>query len=328
MNVRVGGAYGGTNIKTQIAMLGEGLDVLVATPGRLLDLIFNGSLKVKQIKKLVIDEVDEMLTLGFRDQLGKILDLLPDRRQSLLFSATLTDEVEKIIATFFQLPKRIEAAPAGTPLDNITQTAYQVPNFNTKVNLLNALLTDEALSKVLVFTASKRLANALHERLEETFADTVGVVHANKDQNYRFQAVNNFADGTFRILIATDLISRGLDIAHVSHVVNFDLPDIPENYIHRIGRTGRADRDGQAIAMITPKDDQRREQIESLMRMAIPELELPESVEISEVLTMDEMPVDHREGATLRKRKREPSGPAFHEKKAKNQKVGVNITHF
>mgnify|MGYP001799584381 CR=1 FL=1 len=327
MNVRVGGAYGGTNIKTQIAMLGEGLDVLVATPGRLLDLIFNGSLKVKQIKKLVIDEVDEMLTLGFRDQLGKILDLLPDRRQSLLFSATLTDEVEKIIATFFQLPKRIEAAPAGTPLDNITQTAYQVPNFNTKVNLLNALLTDEALSKVLVFTASKRLANALHERLEETFADTVGVVHANKDQNYRFQAVNNFADGTFRILIATDLISRGLDIAHVSHVVNFDLPDIPENYIHRIGRTGRADRDGQAIAMITPKDDQRREQIESLMRMAIPELELPESVEISEVLTMDEMPVDHREGATLRKRKREPSGPAFHEKKAKNQKVNIRYDH-
>ncbi|MEL7145741.1 MAG: DEAD/DEAH box helicase [Bacteroidota bacterium] len=327
LSVRVGGAYGGTNIKTQVAMLGEGLDVLVATPGRLLDLIYNGSLKTKQIRKLVVDEVDEMLNLGFRDQLGKVLDLLPERRQSLLFSATLTDDVEKIISTFFQAPQRIEAAPAGTPLANIAQLAYLVPNFNTKVNLLNELLADEALSKVLVFTASKRLANALHERLEETFADQVGVVHANKDQNYRFHAVNSFADGTYRILIATDLISRGLDIADVSHVINFDLPEIPENYIHRIGRTGRADKDGQAIAMVTPKDEQRRERIEELMQMAIPEATLPDSVAVSEVLTIDEMPADPREGATMRKKKREPSGPAFHEKKAKNKKVNIRYDH-
>lgn len=327
MNVRVSGAYGGTNIKSQIAILGEGLDILVATPGRLLDLIFNGSLKVKNIKKLVIDEVDEMLNLGFGDQLLKVLDLLPERRQNLMFSATIIEEVEQIITTFFNSPQRIEAAPAGTPLDSITQEAYEVPNFNTKINLLRYLLSGDSLTKVLIFTASKRTANAVFERLSEFFPETTGVIHANKDQNFRFQAVNDFNDGILRILVATDLVSRGLDITGVSHVINFDLPEIAENYIHRIGRTGRADQKGEAITFIIPDDDKRREQIESLMNQAIPIVEFPSAVEVSQLLTADEMPVDHREGQTLRKKNIVPSGPAFHEKKAKNKKVNIRYNH-
>ncbi|MEL6558437.1 MAG: DEAD/DEAH box helicase [Bacteroidota bacterium] len=327
MSVRVGGAYGGTNIKTQIAMLTEGLDILVATPGRLLDLIFNGSLKVKNIKKLIIDEVDEMLNLGFRDQLTKVLDLLPERRQNLMFSATIIEEVEQIITTFFNTPRRIEAAPAGTPLENIAQKAYEISNFNTKINLLNHLLTDESLSKVLIFTASKKTANAVFDRVSEFYPETTGVIHANKDQNFRFQAVSDFNDGSLRILVATDLVSRGLDISGVSHVINFDLPEIAENYIHRIGRTGRADKEGEAITFMIPDDDKRREQIESLMNQAIPVMEFPVDVETSQLLTADEMPFDHREGQTLRKKKVVPSGPAFHEKKAKNKKVNIRYNH-
>lgn len=326
-SVEAGGAYGGTNIKTQVAMLSEGPDVLVATPGRLLDLIFNGSLKTKSIKKLVIDEVDEMLNLGFRDQLTKIFDLLPEKRQNLMFSATITPDVEKIIKAFFFAPVRIEAAPAGTPLQNIRQVAFRVPNFNSKINLLFHFLSDETFHKVLIFTASKKTANSVFERLEARYPDTTGIIHSNKDQNFRFQSVNHFNDGTFRVLVATDLVSRGLDISGVTHVINFDLPDVPENYIHRIGRTGRADKDGQAIALIKEADEAKLIEIELMMEQEVPFDDWPEGVEHSNVLTPDEMPDDPTAGMSYRKKKREPSGPAFHEKKAKNKKVNVRYNH-
>ena len=161
------GIYGGVNINTQRLELQNGCDVLVATPGRLYDLAVTGGFKVKSIKKLVIDEVDEMLNLGFRTQLRNIMDLLPARRQNLLFSATLTEEVEVLMNEYFDNPVRVEAAPAGTPVENIVQSAYEVPNFYTKVNLLKLLLNeDESMTKVLVFAATKKLADELHEELE------------------------------------------------------------------------------------------------------------------------------------------------------------------
>lgn len=323
MNLTVVGVYGGVNLKPQAAEVQQGLDVLVATPGRLVDLLSSGVLKTKAVQKLVIDEVDEMLDLGFRTQLKIILDLLPPKRQNLLFSATITNEVEQLIETFFNSPVRVEAAPMGTPLENIAQTAYSVPNFYTKVNLLKLLSQQADMTKVLVFVATKHLADQLYEQIGAELPGGVGVIHSNKAQNHRFDAVNQFQAGTYRILIATDIIARGLDVAEVSHVINFDLPDVPEVYIHRIGRTGRADRKGIAIAFITDADKPQQAAIEALMKYPIPMLPLPENLAISDELTADEEPKVNMKTITVKIPKREEVGPAFHEKSDKNKKVNV-----
>lgn len=320
------GLYGGTNIKTQIEAVLDGCDIVVATPGRLLDIVLNGSLRLKNVKKLVVDEVDEMLSLGFRSQLVRIFDLMPAKRQNLLFSATLGEEVETFLEEFFESPERIEAAPSGTPLENISQNAYTVPNHNTKLNLLELLLKDrEEMQKVLVFVSTKQFADRVHQRLEEKFPGETGVIHSNKDQNYRFNAVKNFQNGTFRVLIATDLIARGLDIQGVSHVINFDIPDIPEQYIHRIGRTGRADKQGVSITLFTPRDEEERIAIEHLMDMKIPEQMLPEELTISDVLIEEELPQYRMKNISVRIPKRDNVGEAFHEKKDKNKKVNQKL---
>ena len=326
MSVKVVGVYGGVNINTQTLEVHKGVDVLVATPGRLYDLCMNGAVKTKAIKKLVIDEVDEMLNLGFRTQLKNILDLLPAKRQNLLFSATITPDVEMLIATYFNDPERVEAAPTGTPLENILQTGYMVPNFYTKVNLLTLLLTeDKTMTKVLVFAATKKLADELYNQLEPKFAGTVGVIHSNKEQNHRFNTVKQFHEGTYRFIIATDIVARGIDIAEVTHVINFDVPDVPENYIHRIGRTGRADKKGIAITFITEKEKPQLEIIETLMKYDVPLLPLPETLVLSDVLTEDEIPKVYMKTYEVKPLKKEEVGPAFHEKSAKNSKVNFVV---
>ncbi len=329
MNVAVVGIYGGVNINTQKLEVAEGMDVLVATPGRLIDLMYDGSFKTKAIKRLVIDEVDEMLNLGFRTQLKAILDLLPQKRQNLLFSATITGDVEMLMNTYFNAPERIEAAPTGTPLENIIQTAYKVPNFYTKVNLLIQLLTqNEDMSKVLVFVATKSLADDLYEELKAEFPERVGVIHSNKEQNHRFNTVNQFQNGTYRFIIATDIIARGLDISEVTHVINFDMPEVPENYIHRIGRTGRADKKGISISFITEREKESQDKIEALMNYQVPMLDLPEGLIISDVLTEDEKPKIKMKTHLVKLPKKEEKGPAFHEKKDKNKKrVTVKVSH-
>jgi len=326
MSVRVVGVYGGVSINTQSIDLEQGADVLVATPGRLYDLAMNGAFKTKTIKRVVIDEVDEMLNLGFRTQLKNILDLLPQKRQNLMFSATITEDVELLMDTYFNNPVRVEAAPTGTPLENIIQTAYAVPNFYTKVNLLELLLTEDAtMTKVLVFAATKSLADELYAQLEPKFPGVVGVIHSNKEQNHRFNTVKQFHEGNYRFIIATDIVARGIDIAEVTHVINFDTPDVPENYIHRIGRTGRADKKGIAITFITEKEKIEQEAIETLMKYKIPMLPLPEHLEISDVLTDDEKPKVHMKIIQFKVPKKEDVGPAFHEKSAKNQKVNFIV---
>ena len=327
-SVHVVGVYGGVNIKQQVLELTNGADIIVGTPGRLIDLLAAGIIKTKSIKKLVIDEVDEMLNLGFRPQLINILDLLPAKRQNLLFSATLTEEVEEIIGTHFNKPTRIEAAPARTPLDNIAQSAYQLPNFYTKVNLLELLIAkrDEA-SKVLIFVATKQLADQLFEKMEMEFSPEIGVIHSNKSQNNRFDTIQKFQTGDYRILIATDLVARGLDISEVSHVINFDVPEVPESYIHRIGRTGRQDKKGIAISFFIEKDEEAKAAIEQLMNYQIPMLPLPEQLEISDELTEDEMPKVFMKEPALKRPKKEEVGPAFHEKSEKNKKVNVRRDH-
>ena len=326
MSVVAVGVYGGVNINTQKLSTEKKTDVLVATPGRLFDLAMSGSLKLKSIKKLVIDEVDEMLNLGFRTQLKNILELLPVKRQNLLFSATITDDVENLLQLYFNNPVKIEAAPTGTPLENIQQYAYEVPNFYTKVNLLKQLLAeDESMTKVLVFAESKALADQLFEQLEPANEGTAGVIHSNKEQNHRFNTVKQFKDGVYRFIIATDIVARGIDIAEVTHVINFDTPDEPENYMHRIGRTGRADKPGIAITFITPKEKKCQNAIEGLMSYHIPIRPLPEHLEISEELTEDEKPKVYMKEIQLKIPKKEDVGPAFHPKSAKNSKVNFIV---
>lgn len=328
MSVEVIGVYGGTNMNPQMAAVQNKLDVVVATPGRLYDLVLSGALKLKGIKKLVVDEVDEMLNLGFRTQIRNIMDLMPAKRQNLMFSATITEEVEALITSYFNSPEVIEAAPAGTPLKNISQRVYHVPNFYTKVNLLEQLITrDPEMSRVLVFAATKQLADQLFEQVEAKFPGQVGVIHSNKEQNHRFNTVNRFKDGTYRFIIATDIIARGLDITGVSHVISFDTPEVSENYIHRIGRTGRADKDGISILFTAEREMPQKEKIEALMNYRIPVQPLPEDLEISTRLTDEEDPKFVVPNIVLKTPKREESGGAFHEKLAKNKKVNVKVSH-
>ena len=319
MNVVTVGVYGGVNLKVHAAAIEGGCDFVVGTPGRLYDLIITGSLKFKALKQLVIDEVDELLELGFLPQLTKIIELLPERRQNLLFSATMIPEVEAIIGDTFNFPQTIEAAPTGTPLENIAQYDYRVPNFHTKVNLLRHLLQDrEQYSRVLVFAPGKKYADLLLAQLEESFPDELGVIHGNKSQNYRFRSLERFQSGEHRVLLATDLVSRGLDLSDVSHVINVDTPELPENYMHRIGRTGRADRTGTAITFTTPTELPWLEGIEGLMDQGIEVLPLPTDLPVSEQLLPEEMP-NYQQPLPEVKIDISPEG-AFHEKKESNKK--------
>lgn len=328
MNVAVGGVYGGTNMNTQIAMVLQGLDILVGTPGRILDLATNGSLQLKKVTKLVVDEVDETLGLGFRSQLLRIFDFLPAKRQNMVFSATLSEEVTEFLQDHFTAPIIVEAARSGSALTQIDQIGYRIPNFNSKVQLLNHLLenTDEA-SKVLVFVSSRALADLLYEEIASRFGEKVGVIHSNKAQNFRFNAVNDFQSGVYNVLIATDLIARGIDVSDVSHVINFDIPENPENYIHRIGRTGRADKNGVAITFVTEKDTPALESIEALMQQKLSFVALPDTVEISNELLEFEKPKAVIPGKIIKLAKPDDVGPAFHEKKLKNKKVNVRYDH-
>lgn len=320
MSLRCYGVYGASNINTQKQKVYDGLDILVATPGRLIDLTLSRTLQFSAVKKLVIDEVDEMLNLGFRAQLKQILETLPPKRQNLMFSATLTEDVEAMIEKYFNAPEYIEVITRGTPLEKIIQQAYPVPNFYSKVNLLKwLLLHDKTMTRVLLFVKNKKVADDLEKELEEQMAD-IGIIHSNKSQPHRFEAVKQFQEGTHRLLIATDVIARGLDLKDVTHVINFDIPKDPSSYIHRIGRTGRADKTGIALSFITGRDEEMKEMIEEMMGKEITMLDLPEDVELSDELTPEEMPVIRDKNLKKAKKIVVPTG-AFHEKKAKNKKV-------
>ncbi len=327
MTVRVGGIYGGTNINTQKKLVFNGLDILVATPGRLIDLASIGSLKLTSIQKLVIDEVDEMLEQEFRAQLTMILDLLPKKRQNILFSATLTREVEKIFTQFFNNPIKIEIAAHGTPLEKIIQKAYHVPNFVTKLNLLeNLLKTDTTMTKVLVFASTIKQADRLFEQLEKKFPEEVGVIHSRNSQNNRFAALEKFASGKSMVLIATDVAARGLDISDVTHVINFDTPDISGDYIHRIGRTGRAGKIGAAITFINKIEEEYFDAIEELMKIKIPIEKLPKEIEVSKVFSEFEKPITTGKNY-LKAVAKKKTVDVVQEKKLKNQKINLGGSH-
>lgn len=326
MNVQVVGVYGGTNIRPQKNALEAGVDVVVGTPGRLNDLTEHGSLRPKQLKWVIIDEVDEMLNLGFRTQLRNLMSLLPKKIKHIMFSATMTADVELVINGITDYYDKIEAAPSGAPLENIKQFGYPVPNFNSKANLLELMFkTDSDMRKVLVFAKTKKMADALHERLLPHFEDTLGIIHSSKSQNNRFATVKAFQEGTCQYLIATDIIARGLDVSAVTHVINFDLPDTPEKYIHRIGRTGRSENAGISISFVNNDDELYKSEIETLMNLELMMLELPDDLELSDELIPLEKPKEYVPFDVHKTKRVVPSGPAFHEKKAKNLKTNKKI---
>lgn len=289
MNFSVVGVYGGVNIRTQTDRLMQGVDFVVATPGRLFDLIANGSLSTRAVKRIVIDEVDEMMSLGFLPQLKNILDLLPERRQNLMFSATMNQGIEDLIEVFFNEPEKIQVAVPGSPLEQIDQYAFAVPNYHTKVNLLELFLNDKAsFTKCLIFVKSRRRADILFTMMRTRGFNNLGVIHANKAQNTRLATTESFETGQVQHLIATDLFARGIDITGISHVINFDMPEESEFYLHRMGRTGRAEEAGTTISFFDEKEAPLLDEAEKYMNIKVQRLELPAELDISEELLEEE----------------------------------------
>ena len=322
MNVRVVGVYGGTNINTQKKACAQGVDIVVATPGRLYDLAACRALQLKTVKQLVIDEVDVMLDLGFRIQLANIFSILPERRQNIMFSATMTEDVDALIDNDFIKPKKISIAVSGTPLNNISQECYRVKNFYTKLNLLDFILMDkEQYSKVLVFVPNKQHADMVFEFLEEQYASELCVIHSNKTQNYRIRSIKQFDSGENRILVSTNVMARGLDLDKISHVINFNTPLYAENYMHRIGRTGRAKEKGNSILFYTDKEEVAKNSIQSLMDYEIPQVDFPLDVEVNEQLLPEER--DIAKISKNRSTETKVRSTGFHEKSEKNQQVNT-----
>ncbi len=318
MDIRCVGIYGGTNIRTQQNAVYEGVDLLVATPGRFMDIYMNGMLRTPLVKTVVVDEADRLMDLGFMPQLRSILEVIPEKHQTLLFSATFSTAVTALASEFMVAPVKVEVAPQATPVDTVLQLRYDVPNIMTKINLLKLLLADkEEYSRVMVITESKKNADRITDKLADSWKDVLSVIHSNKAQNTRLNALRAFREGRSRIMIASDVAARGIDIQDVSHVVNFDIPALPEEYVHRIGRTARAGKEGVAISLVSPKEEERIEMIEQLIGQKIELQALPERLEISDVL-LDEEKI--QTANIIYQKGRPKGGGAFHARSAKNSK--------
>jgi len=261
--------FGGVNINPQIKQLRSGVDILIATPGRLLDLIQQGVVDLSKVEMFVLDEADRMLDMGFIRDIRKVINLLPERRQNLLFSATFSKEIKVLADKLLSSPARIEVARSTTTAEQITQVIYPVDK-SRKRELLSFMIGSKNWQQVLVFTRTKHGANRLTKQLE---ADGLiaAAIHGNKSQAARTRALADFKAGKIRILVATDIAARGLDIAKLPHVVNFELPNVPEDYVHRIGRTGRASNHGLAISLVCIDEHKLLKDIEKLLRYKIPQ---------------------------------------------------------
>ncbi len=264
---------GGASARTQISDLRRGAAVVIATPGRLLDLVERREVNLSGIEVLVLDEADRMLDMGFLPAIRRILSLLPAKKQTLLFSATMSSEIEKLARTTMKDPKLIEVSPRGQAAVNVEQSAYPVAQ-ESKTALLLDLLEREKFERVLVFTRTRRGAERLSHILSAR-DHSVNRIHSDRTQPQREAALRAFRDGRTRVLVATDIAARGLDVDAVSHVINFDVPSAPEDYVHRIGRTGRAGNTGRAITIVTPVDELSMRAIERLTGQAVARVVLP-----------------------------------------------------
>lgn len=265
--------FGGVNINPQIQTLRKGVDIVIATPGRLLDLASQKAVDLSSVEILVLDEADRMLDMGFIHDIRKILSIVPKNRQNLLFSATFSTEIKNLAAGFLQSPKTIEAARHNTPAELVSQVVYPVDN-KQKRKLLSFLISSKNWKQVLVFARTKHGSNRLAEQLNIDGIPTAAI-HGNKSQSARTKSLEDFKKGITRVLVATDIAARGIDIDNLPHVVNFELPNVPEDYVHRIGRTGRAGNEGAAISLVCVDEHKLLQDIERLLKKKIPTVIIP-----------------------------------------------------
>ena len=315
--------YGGKGFSDQKKKLEAGCDIVVATPAQAMELYLSGHLILKKVKHFVMDEAERLLDFGFTGQIYSLLEVLPRKRQNMLFSATFSDRVKKISDDFMEFPVFIDVVPQVKTAAKVEQYLYTVISFQTKLNLLNHLLSDkEIFNKLIIFCKSKKNANRVAEVLQANYeTDGINVLHGDKTQQTRVNAINRFREEQIRILIATDVAARGIDVPGVSHVINFDVPLVYEDYIHRIGRTGRAFASGFSVTFVEPQDEWHIKKIQKLAGISIKRLNMPESVEQvqpgKEEIKLREMEIDRQ------KRKDNPEFKgAFHERKSKSGKKG------
>jgi len=268
LDIRSTVIFGGVNQRPQVATIRNGVDILVATPGRLLDLQNQGLLSLSKIEILVLDEADRMLDMGFLRDIRKITDLLPKRRQSLLFSATFSKQIKSLANDFLYNPETVETTPENSTVDAIDQKIYRVAK-TLKTGLIIKLISEGNWKQVLVFTRTKHGANRLCTKMEKS-GITAAAIHGNKSQGARTKALAGFKNGSIRVLVATDIAARGIDIPLLPYVINFELPNISEDYVHRIGRTGRAGANGQALSLVSADETSYLKSIEKLTGLKLP----------------------------------------------------------
>ncbi|REJ85294.1 MAG: ATP-dependent helicase [Bacteroidetes bacterium] len=318
-DLRMLSLYGGTGMKPQVEAITKGVDIIVATPGRLMDLYLPGHLHLKKIEIFVMDEAERLLDMGFKPQINRILEVVPRKRQNLLFTATWNEKVSQIADDFLKLPVEVRVSPEVKTAGSVSQAVYFVPNIKTKINLLDSLLRDESLSKVMIFCKTKAVATNISKYIERKQGEgSARVIHGNKDQNARLSAINAFRNNKVRCLVATDVAARGIDIEDVSHVINFDVPLVYEDYVHRIGRTGRAMRTGDSITFCAPHDEYHLKKIQKLIGQKIPVLEIPEEVTLEETSFEEKQDMLRRIDEQRRREDPEFKG-AFHPKKKKKR---------
>jgi ATP-dependent RNA helicase RhlE len=315
-DIRIEVLYGGLGPKSQIEAVKNGVDLIISTPGRFMELYLKGHLPVKQMKVMVLDEADRMMDMGFMPQLRKILEVLPPKRQNLLFSATFPEKVERLSAEFLTFPVKIEVTPQASTPKKVEQELFHLANLKTKINFLEHLLSKrEEFTRVMIFTRTKENADNVFKFIDRKGLGPVRVIHSNKGQNSRINAINEFKEGNLRILVSTDVTARGIDVIKVSHVINFDVPVLYEDYVHRIGRTGRAFQEGKAITFANEAELYHIKKIENLIHEKIPVKKVPGNIEVAPT-PFEESQKIARE-IDKQKQKDDPSFKgAFHERKS------------
>lgn len=312
--------FGGIGPKSQLNAVKTGVDLVIATPGRFLEIYLKGGFESKKIKHLILDEADRMMDMGFMPQLRQIQEIIPSKRQNVLFSATFPHRVERLADEFLLWPTRIEISPESTPVETVDQYTLELPNQRSKLEYIQWLINDRLLEKrLLIFTRRKEDAESVARYLQRSFPFEVRSIHSNKGQNARINAMEDFRSGHVQILVSTDIASRGIDVPETEMVINFSVPSDPLDYVHRIGRTGRAFRSGEAITLQNPSERYAIERIESLTGETIEKLIVPDSLMIHETPRNEKQLQARMIDREMRKRDPNYQG-AFHEKKKKTKK--------